>query len=47
MANKTVLAQLEDLLEKRNLKQVDAGSLVDAAEVTNKENVSPCECVCT
>ena len=35
MANKTVVAQLADLLEKRNLKEVAAGSIVDVAEVTN------------
>ena len=35
MANKTVVAQLADLLERRNLKEVAAGSIVDAAEVTN------------
>ena len=35
MANKTVVAQLADLLEERNLKEVAAGSIVDVAEVTN------------
>ena len=39
MTNRTVTAQLEELLRKGNLKQVAEGSIVDAAEVTNKENV--------
>ena len=39
MTNRTVLAQLEELLQKGNLTQVAEGSIVDVAEVTNKENV--------
>lgn len=39
MTNRTVLAQLEELLQKGNLTQVAEGSIVDAAEVTNNENV--------
>ena len=39
MTNRTVLAQLEELLRKGNLTQVAEGSIVDAAEVTSKENV--------
>jgi len=47
MANKTVLTQLAELLERRNLKEVAAGTIVEAAEVTDQGNVSPCACVYT
>ena len=40
MVNKTVLTQLSELLERRNLKEVAAGTIVEAAEVTDHGNVS-------
>ena len=40
MVNKTVLTQLAELLERRNLKEVAAGTIVEAAEVTDHGNVS-------
>ena len=40
MVNKTVLTQLSELLEKRDLKEIAAGTIVEAAEVTDHGNVS-------
>ena len=40
MVNKTVLTQLSELLEKRELTKVAAGTIVEATEVTDYENVS-------
>ena len=40
MVNKTVLTKLSELLERRNLKEVAAGTIVEAAEVTDHGNVS-------
>ena len=45
MVNKTVLTQLAELLERRNLKEVAAGTIVEAAEVTDHGNVSPSACL--
>ena len=45
MANKTVLTQLAELLERRNLKEVAAGTIVEAAEVTDHGNVSLSACL--
>ena len=45
MVNKTVLTQLAELLERRNLKEVAAGTIVEAAEVTDYGSVSPCACL--
>ena len=39
MVNKTVLTQLSELLEKRDLKEIAAGTIVEAAEVTDPRNV--------
>lgn len=39
MVNKTVLTQLSELLEKRDLKEIAAGTIVEAAEVTIHRNV--------
>ena len=39
MVNKTVLTQLSELLEKRDLKEIAGGTIVEAAEVTDHENV--------
>ena len=39
MVNKTVLAQLSELLEKRELTEIAAGSIVEATEVTDHGNV--------
>ena len=39
MVNKTVLTQLSELLEKRDLKEIAAGTIVEAAEVTDPGNV--------
>ena len=45
MVNKTVLTQLSELLEKRDLKEIAAGTIVEAAEVTDHGNVSPSACL--
>ena len=42
MANKTVLTQLSELLEKRELTEIAAGSIVEATEVTDHGNVTYC-----
>jgi len=39
MVNKTVLAQLSELLEKRELTKIAAGTIVEATEVTDHGNV--------
>ena len=39
MVNKTVLTQLSELLEKRELTKIAAGTIVEATEVTDHENV--------
>ena len=39
MVNKTVLTQLSELLEKRELTEIAAGSIVEATEVTDPGNV--------
>ena len=45
MVKKTVLTQLAELLERRNLKEVAAGTIVEAAEVTDHGNVSLSACL--
>ena len=45
MVNKTVLTQLSELLEKRDLKEIAAGTIVEAAEVPDHGNVSPSACL--
>ena len=45
MVNKTVLTQLSELLEKRDLKEIAAGTIVEATEVTDHGNVSPSACL--
>ena len=39
MVNKTVLTQLSELLEKRELTEIAAGTIVEATEVTDHGNV--------
>ena len=45
MVNKTVLTQLSELLEKRDLKEIAAGTIVEATEVTDHGNFSLSACL--